>query len=200
MPWRKPGNWQAAGTMERRPSGVACCCSSSNALRFIADRVDIKLLPARLAGMLLGEESNLPPDSDLSPDKQLSGEGNPLVLSIPARYKRAGLEMKLLVDGPGGNQTSRVPDPSLIKVIVKAHRLKNLFIHNHGHSVKALAKQQGVNPSYFTRLIRLTFLAPDITQAILEGRHPRELTAHRLMGNTRFPLGWREQRLVLGFT
>jgi len=162
------------------------------------DRVDIKILPARLAGMLLGEELKLPPDTDLSPE-QLSGEKNTLVLSIPARFKRAGLEMKLLVDEPGGNQTSRGPDPSLIKIIVKAHRLKNHFIHNHGHSVKALAKQQGVNPSYFTRLIRLTFLAPDITQAILEGRHPRELTAHGLMGNTRFPLSWREQRLVLGF-
>ena len=35
-------------------------------------------------------------------------------------------------------------------------------------------KQQGANASYFTRLIRLTFLAPGITQAVLEGRHPVE--------------------------
>jgi hypothetical protein len=34
-----------------------------------------------------------------------------------------------------------------------------------------------VSPSYFTRLVRLSYLAPDITEAILDGRHPRDLTA-----------------------
>jgi hypothetical protein len=43
----------------------------------------------------------------------------------------------------------------------------------------ALAKRQGVSPSYFTRLVRLSYLAPDITQAILDGRQPRDLTAKR---------------------
>ena len=42
-------------------------------------------------------------------------------------------------------------------------------------------------------------LAADITQAILEGRHPRNLTAARLMRNTRFPLDRTERREVLGF-
>jgi hypothetical protein len=45
----------------------------------------------------------------------------------------------------------------------------------------------------------LTFLAPDITKAILEGRHPEDLNAARLMRSTRFPLSWREQRKALGF-
>ena len=41
----------------------------------------------------------------------------------------------------------------------------------------ALAKREGGSPSYFTRLVRLSYLAPEIAQAILDGRQPRDLTA-----------------------
>ena len=51
----------------------------------------------------------------------------------------------------------------------------------------------------FTRLVRLSYLAPDITQAILDGRQPRDLTADKLLAHSRLPLGWPEQRAVLGF-
>ena len=50
-----------------------------------------------------------------------------------------------------------------------------------------------------TRLLRLTFLAPDIVTRILTGRHPPELTARKLMTDTRLPLDWNEQRALLGF-
>ena len=62
----------------------------------------------------------------------------------------------------------------------------------------ALAKREGVSPSYFTRLVRLSYLAPDITQAILDGRQ-RDLTADKLLARSRLPLTWHEQRTVLGF-
>jgi hypothetical protein len=54
-------------------------------------------------------------------------------------------------------------------------------------------------PSYATRLLRLTFLAPDIIAAIPAGKQPAELTAKKLMADTRLSLDWREQRDVLGF-
>jgi hypothetical protein len=63
----------------------------------------------------------------------------------------------------------------------------------------ALAKREGVSPSYFTRLVRLSYLAPDITQAILEGPQPRDLTADQLLAHSRLPLAWQEQRTLLGF-
>ena len=63
----------------------------------------------------------------------------------------------------------------------------------------ALAKREGVSRSYFTRLVRLSYLAPDITEAILDGRQPRDLTADKLLAHSRLPLGWHEQRTVLGF-
>ena len=56
-----------------------------------------------------------------------------------------------------------------------------------------------MSSSYFTRLVRLSYLAPDITQAILKGRQPRDLTAEQLLAHSRLPLAWQEQRTLLGF-
>src|SRR5580704_18161879 len=63
----------------------------------------------------------------------------------------------------------------------------------------ALADREGVSRSYFTRLVRLSYLAPDITQAILDGRQPPDLTAEKLLEHSRLPLAWHDQRTVLGF-
>jgi hypothetical protein len=56
-----------------------------------------------------------------------------------------------------------------------------------------------MTPSYATRLMRLNFLAPDIVAAIFDGQQPAELSAKKLMQDTRYPLGWHEQRIALGF-
>ena len=54
--------------------------------------------------------------------------------------------------------------------------------------------EEGVVSSYVSRLIRLSFLAPDMVTAIFNGRHPAQLTANRLMEDTRLPLEWKAQR------
>jgi len=48
-------------------------------------------------------------------------------------------------------------------------------------------------------LVRLSYLAPDITQAILDGRQPCDLTAEKLLEHSRLPLAWHDQRIALGF-
>jgi hypothetical protein len=70
---------------------------------------------------------------------------------------------------------------------------------NKDGSLQRTTRFRGFVPSYATRLFRLTLLAPDIVSAILSGRHPPELTARRLMDDTRLPLDWNEQRQRLGF-
>ena len=61
----------------------------------------------------------------------------------------------------------------------------------------AAARTASAHP--ISRGVRVSYLAPDITQAILGGRQPRGLTAARLLAHSRLPLAWHEQRLVLGF-
>jgi site-specific DNA recombinase len=61
-------------------------------------------------------------------------------------------------------------------------------------TIGEIAQAEDLIPSYVTRLVRLTFLAPDITASILSGRHDPDLTVSRLMADTRFPLDWNDQR------
>jgi hypothetical protein len=69
----------------------------------------------------------------------------------------------------------------------------------HHDSVEACANAMGVTNSYFARIVRLAYLAPDITTAILDGRQPANLTVARLTRTHEFPLAWSEQRRALGF-
>ena len=91
------------------------------------------------------------------------------------------------------------PDARLIKLLIRARRFNATLAGGDDVPFAALAKHEGVSPSYFTRLVRLSYLAPDITQAILDGRQPRDLTADKLLAHSRLPLTWHEQRKVLGF-
>ncbi len=64
---------------------------------------------------------------------------------------------------------ARKPDPKLIKLLVKAHTLKKLLAGGGTH-LEEFAVQAKLNASYFTRVLRLSYLAPDITRAILARR------------------------------
>ena len=77
--------------------------------------------------------------------------------------------------------------------------IRDRLLADKSLTLDEIAKSEDMVPSYATRLFRLTILAPDIVSAILNGRHPPELTARRLMDDTRLPLDWNEQRRCLGF-
>jgi hypothetical protein len=91
------------------------------------------------------------------------------------------------------------PNVRLIKLLIRARRFNAALVDGDGVPFAALAKREGVSPSYFTRLVRLSYLAPDIIEVILDGRQPCDLTANKLLAHSRLPLGWHEQRTVLGF-
>ena len=91
------------------------------------------------------------------------------------------------------------PDARLIKLLVRAHRFNTTLVQSDGVPFGGLALREGVSRSYFTRVVRLSYLAPDITQAILEGHQPRHLTAEKLLERSRLPLAWNDQRTALGF-
>jgi hypothetical protein len=117
-------------------------------------------------------------------------------LSIPARLKRTGKEMRIVVND--GSEPA-APDAGLVRLLVRANAIRDQLLADRSLTFEDIAKSEGVVPSYATRLFRLTVLAPDIVSAILSGRHPPELTARRLMDDTRLPLDWTEQRRRLGF-
>jgi hypothetical protein len=107
--------------------------------------------------------------------------------------------MAIIIDGPVGQGRAAKPDPKLVKLIARAHRLQEKLIRSGGGNLSDVARDEKLTGSYFTRVLRLSYLAPDITRAILEGRHPRDLTAQTLLDHSRLPLSWPEQRRLLGF-
>ncbi|MCM5556316.1 hypothetical protein [Pleomorphomonas sp. JP5] len=65
--------------------------------------------------------------------------------------------------------------------------------------VAVVIEVDSVIPSDFTRILRLVWLAPDITDAILDSRQPIELSAKRLSAMSNPPPDWPAQRVALGF-
>jgi hypothetical protein len=66
-----------------------------------------------------------------------------------------------------------------------------------GKSMRKIAGEAGVSSSWFTRMFRLSFLAPEITKMILQGRQPPGLTANRIMQTGRLASSWNEQKAQL---
>ena len=153
-----------------------------------AHQIDIHFRPTRL-GALLGVAAASSPSAT---------DDETRVLSVPVRLRRSGREIKMLIDGTDPFATAK-PDARLIKLLIRARRFNATLLGSDGVPLAALVKREGVSPSYFTRLVRLSYLAPDITQAILDGRQPRDLTADKLLAHSRLPLAWHDQRTVLGF-
>jgi hypothetical protein len=102
------------------------------------------------------------------------------------------------IDGTDPYATAK-PDARLVKLLIRAHRFNAALLDSDGVPFAALAKREGVSSSYFTRLVRLRYLAPDITEAILDGRQPPDLAADKLLAHSRLPLTWHDQRTALGF-
>ena len=95
--------------------------------------------------------------------------------------------------------TSATPDPGMVRLLAKAHQVQRRLMTSQHASLKAFAAEEGMTGSYITRLVRLAWLAPDLTHAILHGRHPPEMTALKLMQSGPLPIDWQEQRVMLGF-
>ena len=126
-------------------------------------------------------------------------DGETLTLRIPMRFQRHG-GRKLIV-GPDGEENwaplPTGPDNTLIRALGRAHRWKRLIENGTYGSIKELATAEKVNDTYVGRILRLTLLAPDVVEVILDGRQPRMLQLKDLMRVV--SNDWSEQRRALGF-
>ncbi len=126
-------------------------------------------------------------------------DGETLTLRIPMRFQRHGGRKLIIV--PDGEENwaplPTGPDTTLIRSLGRAHRWKRLIENGTYGSIKELATAEKVNDTYVGRILRMTLLAPDVVEVILDGRQPRMLQLKdlmRLVSND-----WSEQRRALGF-
>jgi hypothetical protein len=120
-----------------------------------------------------------------------------LTIRIPIRLQRRG-GRKLIITPEGVAAPARKPsrDETLVKALVRAHRWRRNIESRQANSITDLAEQEGVTDAYVCRLLPLTCLAPDIVEAILDGRQPKGLRLAELLGNG--PLSWTAQRESVG--
>src|ERR671919_2121507 len=120
-----------------------------------------------------------------------------LTIRIPIRLQRRG-GRKLIMTPEGAAAPARKlsRDETLVKALVRAHRWRRRIEGGQAKSIRDLAEQEGVTDAYICRLLPLTCLAPDIVEAVLDGRQPRGLRLAEMLGNG--PLVWEEQRMSWG--
>ncbi len=113
--------------------------------------------------------------------------------------RRGGRKMIISPDGvatavgrgtPADTAVTR-GDPALVKALARAFRWKRMLETGAACSVSDIARQEKLNTSYVSRVLRLTLLAPDIVEAILDGRQAPEMTLPALM--ELFPISWHGQ-------
>ena len=109
---------------------------------------------------------------------------------------KAGLGGRQLVQqsGPASGRLDR----SLVKAIAWAHDLRHRLERSDDIGVRDLAREDGCSRPYVIRMIKLAYLAPEITQSILDGTQPPHRTLADLLRRD-IPVDWTEQRRALGF-
>ncbi len=132
--------------------------------------------------------------SDIEPVRTMQ----PIEIIIPVALKRVGKEIRHIMTGQQPDVT-RKPDQSLIRTLALAHRYKNAMEQSTGKTIAEIAADCGVTSSYFIRILRLAYLTPSITQTILSGEQPLEISSYKLTLKTEIAPSWKKQRLVLGF-
>lgn len=115
-------------------------------------------------------------------------------LTCPARLTRSGRALRLVQ--ANGTVSAGKPDRSLIGLLVQARRWWAVLRTGEINTTE-LAKREGVTPSYLTRVARLAFLAPAVTDAILAGRQRMGVTVGRLTLGEPFPADWQAQKALL---
>ena len=110
------------------------------------------------------------------------------------------LHVPFLVVKRGGRKEMQMPDSAaqtrptnntLVKALARAFRWKRMLESGEFATIAELAEREGIAPSYMTRVLRLSLLAPDIVEAILDGKQGPEVTLTRVMEP--FPIEWTAQ-------
>ena len=125
----------------------------------------------------------------------LSPDGSTILVFVPMTWHRRG-GRKVIVAPPGTDDWAPPPkiDDVLVKALARARRWQRMLEEGRFASVRELAEAERVSHSYISRILRLTLLAPDIVERILDGRPGPQLT--QLMQP--FPIEWERQRERLG--
>jgi len=113
-----------------------------------------------------------------------------VTLHVPFRIVKRGGRKEMQM--PEGAAQARRTDSTLVKALARAFRWKRMLESGEFATIAELADREGIAPSYMTRVLRLTLLAPDVVEAILDGKQRPKVTLARLLEP--FSGEWTKQR------
>jgi hypothetical protein len=140
-----------------------------------SDKICIRLDRVALARLL-----------ELSP----SDDDEPLELVTGASKIREGKTTRLVLTDPGAHGS--VPDSKLVSLLAEARSTRDLVLANPDRSLREIGADLGRCRHRIAKLIRLSWLSPQLAAAIVEGRQPYGLTARKLL-EAELPVGWSDQ-------
>ena len=117
-----------------------------------------------------------------------------VTVAVPfAIRKRGGRKLVIMPDGVTAAPAPRANvDSALLKALARGFRWRKLLETGDFSTIEEIAEAENINPSYVSRVLRMTLLAPEIVEAILAGRQPAGLTM--LTAMRVFPVSWGLQR------
>ncbi len=113
-----------------------------------------------------------------------------VTLHVPFRFVERGGRKKIQL--PEGTTQPRSANNTLAKALARAFRWKRMLESGEFATIAELADSERIAPSYMTRVLRLTLLAPEIVESILDGTQGPEVTLARLLDP--LPFDWALQR------
>ena len=123
-------------------------------------------------------------------------EPQTITVKVPLTIRRRGGRKTILApDGSEAWSPGPRVDPALVKALARAFRWRRMLEDGSYSTIKELAAAEKINASYLCRVLRLTLLAPQIVEAILDGRQGDEVTLPGLMQGV--AVGWGDQRAAI---
>jgi DNA invertase Pin-like site-specific DNA recombinase len=159
------------------------------------DMIRRLLAKIAVAPRALSIELSLGALCDILDIKQAAAIHEPIMLTVPVRLTRTGRALRL-VQNDGRTTMAGKPDPGLVELLRKG-RSWWLQLQSGTIDIATIAREEEVNASWISRLVRLNFLAPPIVEAILAGTQPASITATSLR-QADLPIHWSEQRAIFG--
>jgi len=131
-------------------------------------------------------------------ENEVVRSGNVTLIRIQATLHRWSRQLSLVSRNGNPIVESNKPDTILLRNIARSHSWREGLERGKYVSFQEIAKLESCTDRYVRRLLPLAYLAPDITESILEGNQPASLALKKLI-QTRIPLSWNAQRKALGF-
>ena len=117
-----------------------------------------------------------------------------ITVTVPFTIRHHGGRKQVIT--PDGRPALAPPrarvDSALVKALGRAFRWRRLLDTGAYATIEEIATAEGINPSYVSRVLRMTLLAPDLVEAALAGRQPAGMTLAWAMGA--WPGEWEGQR------